>query len=148
MTPADLESVSALARRADPFGWTMRNLQDGLAAGYVMTAALAGGQIVGYSVLMTVIDEAELLEIAVDPDAQGQGFGKALLAHTLTLARESAARLVHLEVRVTNTRARKMYTSAGFSEVGRRRNYYPTADGREDAILMRKTLEEPCKGEN
>lgn len=136
----DLEAVAALARRADPFGWTLRNFQDGLAAGYGMTVLEHEGKVAGYCVVMIVIDEAELLEIAVDPALQGAGRGKTLLAAALAQAREGAARLMHLEVRESNARARKMYRSAGFAEVGRRRNYYPTESGREDAILMTKDL--------
>ncbi len=140
MTPADLESVAALAKRADAFGWTIRNFQDALAGGYKLTLALMDGTIVGYAVTMQVIDEAELLEIAVDPVYQGHGYGKSLLKQAISLVKTDAARLMHLEVRESNARARKMYVSAGFVEVGKRRNYYPCETGREDAVLMTLTL--------
>lgn len=136
MTPADLEVVAALAKRADPFGWTIRNFQDALAAGNKMMLAVVDGTTVGYAVTMQVIDEAELLEIAVDPEHQGKGYGKALLKESVCLVKGDAARVMHLEVRESNDRARKMYHSAGFAEVGKRRNYYPCETGREDAILM------------
>ena len=137
MMPADLEAVAALARRADPFGWSLRNFQDALAAGYIMTVIEAEARIVGYFALMVVVDEAELLEIAVDPDFQGRGCGKTLLKAAVAAARAQACRCVHLEVRVSNKRARKMYVSAGFCETGLRKNYYPTQNGREHAVLMR-----------
>lgn len=73
MTASDLEAVASLARRADPFGWTLRNFQDALASGYPMTVLEVGGVIAGYCVVMIVIDEAELLEIAVDPPMQEIG---------------------------------------------------------------------------
>lgn len=136
MRSDDLEAVAALAKRADAFGWTIRNFQDALAAGYKLTLALADQTIVGYSVTMQVIDEAELLEIAVDPPNQGQGFGKALLQQAVEAVKNDACRVMHLEVRESNERARKMYLSAGFVPVGKRRNYYPCETGREDAILM------------
>lgn len=137
MMPADLEAVAALARRADPFGWSLRNFQDALAAGYIMTVIEAEARIVGYFALMVVVDEAELLEIAVDPDFQGRGCGKTLLKAAVAAARAQACRCVHLEVRVSNERALKMYVSAGFCETGLRKNYYPTQNGREHAVLMR-----------
>ena len=137
MMPADLEAVAALARRADPFGWSLRNFQDALAAGYIMTVIEAEARIVGYFALMVAVDEAELLEIAVDPDFQGRGCGKTLLKAAVAAARAQACRCVHLEVRVSNERARKMYVSAGFCETGLRKNYYPTQNGREHAVLMR-----------
>ncbi len=137
MMPADLEAVAALARRADPFGWTMRNFQDAMAGGYTMTVLEAEGRIVGYFVVMIVVDEAELLEIAVDSDVQGRGYGKTLLKAAAAAARAQACRCMHLEVRASNARARKMYVSAGFCETGLRKNYYPTENGREHALLMR-----------
>ena len=137
MMPADLEAVAALARRADPFGWTMRNFQDAMASGYTMTVLEAEGRIVGYFVVMIVVDEAELLEIAVDSDVQGRGYGKTLLKAAAAAARAQACRCMHLEVRASNARARKMYFSAGFCETGLRKNYYPTENGREHALLMR-----------
>lgn len=136
MTPADLEGVAALAKRADAWGWSLRNFQDALAAGYSARVAEAGGMLAGYCVVMTVIDEAELLEIAVDPVLQHRGFGRALLADAIACARNQGAGVLHLEVRDGNGRARKMYLCAGFREVGRRRGYYPCETGREDAVLM------------
>ncbi|MBO5657957.1 MAG: ribosomal protein S18-alanine N-acetyltransferase [Duodenibacillus sp.] len=137
MVPTDLPTVAALSKAADPFGWTLRNFQDAIASGYLMTLVCDDvGAIVGYSVVMQVFDEAELLEIAVDPAYQGRGYGKALLAHTLELTKRRAALKMHLEVRVGNSRARAMYEKAGFVQVGLRKGYYPCDTGREDAVLM------------
>lgn len=140
MTPADLEVVAALTHCADPFGWTLRNFADALAAGNTLTVVLKADRIVGVAAVMHVIDESELLEIAIDRQFQGQGLGKRLLREAIETARRNGAARMYLEVRVSNERARKMYTSFGFAETGRRKNYYPTQDGREDAILMTAEL--------
>ena len=136
MTPADLEAVADLTHRADPFGWTLRNFSDAHASGNTLTVLTVGGVTSGIAAVMHVLDESELLEIAVQPAMQGRGYGKALLAQAIALARRNGAVRMFLEVRESNARARKMYTSFGFEETGRRRNYYPTENGREDAILM------------
>lgn len=136
MTPADLEAVADLTRRADPFGWTLRNFSDAHASGNTLTVLTVDGVTSGIAAVMHVLDESELLEIAVQPAMQGRGYGKALLAQAIALARRNGAVRMFLEVRESNARARKMYTSFGFEETGRRKNYYPTEDGREDAILM------------
>lgn len=136
MTPADLEAVADLTRRADPFGWTLRNFSDAHASGNTLTVLTVDGVTSGIAAVMHVLDESELLEIAVQPAMQGRGYGKALLAQAIALARRNGALRMFLEVRESNARARKMYTSFGFEETGRRKNYYPTEDGREDAILM------------
>ena len=129
LTPADLEVVADLTHRADPFGWTLRNFSDAHASGNTLTVLSVDGRTAG-------IDESELLEIAVEPAMQGRGYGKALLKEVMSLARRNGAARMFLEVRESNARARKMYTSFGFEETGRRKNYYPTGNGREDAILM------------
>ena len=136
MTPAALEAVAALTHRADPFGWTLRNFSDAHASGNTLTVLTVDGVTSGIAAVMHVLDESELLEIAVQPAMQGRGYGKALLAQAIALARRNGAVRMFLEVRESNARARKMYTSFGFEETGRRRNYYPTENGREDAILM------------
>ena len=136
MTPADLEDAAALTHRADPFGWTLRNFSDAHASGNTLTVLTVDGVTSGIAAVMHVLDESELLEIAVQPAMQGRGYGKALLAQAIALARRNGAVRMFLEVRESNARARKMYTSFGFEETGRRKNYYPTENGREDAILM------------
>lgn len=136
MTPADLKAVADLTHRADPFGWTLRNFSDAHASGNTLTVLTVDGVTSGIAAVMHVLDESELLEIAVQPAMQGRGYGKALLAQAIALARRNGAVRMFLEVRESNARARKMYTSFGFEETGRRRNYYPTENGREDAILM------------
>ena len=118
MATADIESVAALSKRADPFGWTVANFQSALATGYDCVVALAAGKIAGYRIVMQFFDETELLEIAVDPEFQGRGFGRALLMNAMTDARKRAGRLMRLEVRIGNTRALRLYESAGFKRVG------------------------------
>lgn len=140
MTPADLEAVADLTHRADPFGWTLRNFSDAHASGNTLTVLTVDGVTTGIAAVMHVLDESELLEIAVQPAMQGRGYGNALLAQAIALARRNGAVRMFLEVRESNARARKMYTSFGFEETGRRKNYYPTENGREDAILMTAQL--------
>ena len=80
------------------------------------------------------------MNIAVHPERQGYGIGRALMQHLIALANESGAS-IWLEVRRSNRPARGLYSSLGFSEVGCRPNYYPLEDGREDAIVMHKVPE-------
>ena len=92
--------------------------------------------LVGFSLFRTVADESELLLIAVPPDEQRRGIGKLLLDDFLDRARDERVRRVHLEVREGNP-AIGMYRAAGFSPVGRRRNYYHSTSGkRYDAITL------------
>jgi ribosomal-protein-alanine N-acetyltransferase len=94
------------------------------------------GAAIGFSLFRTVADESELLLIAVRPDRHRRGVGRLLLDHFLGAARDDGAGRVHLEVRDGNP-AVAMYLDAGFSPVGRRRNYYHARGGeRFDAITL------------
>lgn len=82
-------------------------------------------------------DEAEILTLAVHPDARRQGLARALLAEAARIVAASGATALFLEVALRNAAARALYAEAGFAEVGRRRRYY--ADG-DDAMVMRRAL--------
>jgi len=84
----------------------------------------------------TVADEAELLDIRVKESHQGTGLGRELLTQTLDALRVEGTAQVFLEVRRSNLVAQNLYRSLSFSEIGERTNYYPSREGREDAILM------------
>jgi ribosomal-protein-alanine N-acetyltransferase len=77
-----------------------------------------------------------LLNLCIDPEYAGQGFGRFLLKEMIRRALERKCMMFFLEVRVSNTHAINLYFSEGFNEVGIRPNYYPAGNGREDAMLM------------
>lgn len=100
----------------------------------------SSGSVVGFSLFRTVAAESELLLIGVLPSDQRRGVGTLLLDQFLDRARADQAGRVHLEVRAGNP-AIGMYRAAGFSPVGRRRNYYRASDGtRYDAITLAHEL--------
>ncbi len=94
----------------------------------------------GFALGRVVLDEAELLTIAVDPDQQGHGLGRACLAAFEAEAARRGATVLHLEVAETNAPARALYRSAGWQETGCRKAYYKAGEARIDAILMTKRL--------
>jgi ribosomal-protein-alanine N-acetyltransferase len=98
------------------------------------------GAPLGFSLIRSVADEAELLLLAVLPDHQRHGIGRRLLDRFVDRARLSGANRIHLEVRDGNP-AIGMYQSAGFAQVGRRRNYYHARSGRQfDALTFARQL--------
>ena len=144
---ADLDSVmsvmdSAFGRR---FGeaWTRSQLAGILPMGGVCMVIARDdrtGETLGFSLFRTVADESELLLLAVVPDRHRCGIGRRLLDDYLERARNDRVARVHLEVRDGNP-AVAMYRTAGFSPVGRRRNYYHAPDGRRfDAITFAHQL--------
>lgn len=138
----DLDQVMAVMDRA--FGarygeaWTRSQLAGILpmAGVSLMLARDGSGDAIGFSLFRTVTDESELLLIAVMPENHRRGIGRMLLDDFLGQAREHGLSRVHLEVRDGNT-AVAMYREAGFSPVGRRRNYYHASNGKRfDAITL------------
>lgn len=96
--------------------------------------------LVGYAVMMQVLDEAHLLNISVLPELQRQGRGTSLLQHMFGLARLQGMTRMLLEVRQGNAPGLGLYRRHGFVEIGRRRDYYRAHEGREDAIVMAREL--------
>ena len=84
--------------------------------------------------------DAELLTMAVVPALRGHGIGRRVLDELVARAIAFRAESIWLEVRVSNAVAIALYSSAGFVEMGRRKNYYQSPGGREDAIMMRLAL--------
>ncbi len=136
MREADLEDVMAIELRAYPFPWTRGIFRDCLVAGYPALLLIEHGLPIGYGVVSVAVDEAHILNVCVAPERQGRGLGRYLLRALVQCARERRAERVFLEVRPSNPHAITLYHSEGFNEIGRRPRYYPSHDGREDAIVM------------
>jgi len=133
-------AVLAVERAGYPHPWTEGNFRDCLSAGYCCWVLEQDGEIIGHGVLSVAVGEAHVLNVCVRPDRQGRGLGRRILDRLLRLAREHAADTAFLEVRASNTVAQRLYESAGFNEIGLRRNYYPAHKGREDAVVYAKAL--------
>lgn len=141
MADGDLEWVLENERVLHAFPWTRGNFADCLKAGYSAWVMQHAGEPVGYSVMLTVLDEAHLLNISVARSAQHKGFGSVMLQYLFAVARRLGSTQFFLEVRPSNVSAQALYTRHGFIAIGRRKNYYPAPDGgREDAIVMRRDL--------
>ncbi|RZT11160.1 ribosomal-protein-alanine N-acetyltransferase [Duganella sp. CF402] len=139
MQKTDLDDVYALEQSVYPHPWSMANFEDSLNSNYeAWVLRDRDGDLLGYFLLMAVVDEAHLLNVAVSAEKQGQGLGRFLLNQAVACSRGLGMESVLLEVRPSNTRALAIYERYGFKQIGRRKGYYPAADGqREDAIVMR-----------
>ena len=97
------------------------------------------GEILGYCGLLMVLDEGDVTNVAVRRDRQREGIGNFLMESMLRLAYEQGIRMVHLEVRVGNSVAVRLYERLGFVKDGIRKGYY--TDPVEDAVLMTRRQE-------
>lgn len=140
MAVADLAEVAALEQAIQAFPWTLGNFRDSLLSGYECWLWRPAGAVASFAVAMAAVDEMHLLDIGVAPDRQRQGHGRALLQFLCERARQSDMGRMLLEVRPSNGHALAFYRRHDFAEIGRRRGYYPTLTGREDAIVMARQL--------
>lgn len=140
MRAEDADALARLEALVEETPWTRGNFLDSLASGHTVLVFELGGRIAAWAAASLVLDEAELLIIGTDPEFRRRGIARALMrALERRLAAAGAASLF-LEVRESNAPARALYLSEGFAEIGRRRNYYRRGEGREDAVLMRRAL--------
>ena len=136
MQRADIDQVWSIEKQANRFPWSRGNFEDCLKAGYRALLYSVKNELIGYSVVQSILDETHLLNICVSPEYQGKGFGRQILSHVVDTALQQAAAIIILEVRASNSRAQQLYLSTGFNEMSVRRGYYPAEQGREDALLM------------
>lgn len=140
MLETHLDAVAAAESDLNAYPWSRGQFAGSLAGGHEAWVARLAGDMVGYGVVMRVLDEAELLNIAILKPWHRLGLGRAFLEFLMQHAWQGGARILFLEVRASNDAGRALYRGAGFSEIGLRRGYYPAQQGREDAIVMNREL--------
>lgn len=133
--PRDLPAVAAIEQASYGDPWSagaFANLVDNPAVLFLV--AEDGRTVAGYLVAWFAADEAEIGNLAVSAPARGRGIGARLLDTAIAEATRRGAVTVYLEVRESNAVARRLYTSRGFAEVGRRPRYYRHPV--EDALVL------------
>lgn len=138
MQPSDIPEVMALERAAYSKGWPAtafeRELTQNAMARYVVLREATTGRMLAFGGLWLMVGEAHVVTVAVLPEEQRRGLGRAVVHALIELAAESGMELATLEVRVSNEAARALYRAYGFYEVGTRKRYY--SDNGEDAVIM------------
>jgi len=125
---------------ADNHPWTKRVFIDCLRAGYQCWVLANNDRLIGHGVMSVAIGESHLLTLCVHPDFQRAGHGRRLLEFLLNRAFRGEAEVCYLEVRMSNEPAKQLYQAMGFLPIGERKDYYPSDKGREDALIMSRTL--------
>ena len=137
MQAADVAAVAKIEKSVQSHPWTLKQFEDAVTA-YQSTVIEQQGQVLGFCILQPVLDEANLLLMAIDPAQQGQGLGYQLLDASVAMLKNNPVQ-IFLEVRETNIAAIKLYEKSGFHRIDLRKNYYPGSNGtREHAIIMVK----------
>lgn len=138
MLERDLDVVAQNDAAAYAFPWSRGIFRDCLFAAYPSWVACDQHEVLlGHAVMSLAVGEAHILNLCVHPHYQGLGLGRELLQVMIEHARGEAAAHMFLEVRESNDVALQLYGTMGFEAVGRRKDYYPAQQGREDAVVLR-----------
>ena len=119
--------------------WSEKAIMEEAERGYFI-AAFIDGAFAGYAGMTQVLDERDICNVATVPEFRGKGVGRAIVEALIENARETGASVVMLEVRASNKAAITLYEKAGFSLVGKRKNFYSFP--REDALLYNYYIEQ------
>jgi [ribosomal protein S18]-alanine N-acetyltransferase len=134
----DLSAILQIEARAFSDPWSPESFAPEFDDPYSWFRVLElDGVLVGYTIARIVAQQGEIANIAVDPSQQRTGLGGVLLDAAIAAAEAAACEAVWLEVRVSNTPARRLYESRGFELIGRRRGYY--REPVEDALVLRRS---------
>ncbi len=136
--------IDVLTRREasiTPHPWTARNLNDSVDASADCHLIKREGRSIGYCVVQSVLDEAELLNVVIFKPYQSRGFGAKVIQKLKSELAESGIINMFLEVRASNLIAKALYEKTGFEVVSIRQNYYRAGNQvKEDALVMRCSL--------
>ncbi len=135
----DIPKIVAIENETFSDAWTTQNLCETYHQEQAfISVAEADGELVGYCIIYYVLDEGEMVRIAIDQKFRHQGIGQALLNYTGEVCQEKGVCKILLEVRESNVEARRFYVNYGFKEDGIRKKFYDNP--KEDAVLMSKEI--------
>jgi ribosomal-protein-alanine N-acetyltransferase len=135
-TLSDVAAIKSIEDESYPFPWSEKVLQDCFGKNYSSWVAEQSDQIVGYLIVTEIVGEIHLLNVCVSPSVRRLGVAKQLLGYLISWASKHSMHSILLEVRESNIAAQSLYVDLRFQLIGRRPNYYPSDEGREDALMF------------
>lgn len=137
---SDISAVLSVEATGYEFPWSEAVFLDCFKENYFFLVIEIEGKVVGYSIVSEIVGEAHLLNICIDSNFYRRGLGAKLLNSTIARCVQRSCDSILLEVRESNLNAKLMYEKFGFELIGRRKNYYPSSEGREDALMFQLDL--------
>lgn len=128
--------MAHIASLAHSYPMSLSTLETCFGPFYSSIGVYLKGELQGFAILHQIFEDATLMDICIHPKSQGRGLGHLLLQHVISSAIDGDAETLFLEVRESGEAARALYIKDGFKVSGRRKGYYKTEEGSEDAILM------------
>lgn len=137
MVESHVAQVAALEKACFTTPWSENSVRAELTNPLSLwLVAVDHGEVVGYVGSQSVMDEADMMNVAVSDAYRRQGIARKLVEALITALDARGVRSLTLEVRASNEPAKQLYKQIGFEQVGRRPNYY--RNPKEDALILRK----------
>ena len=140
MTLEDVDAILEIENTVYTHPWSAGIFNDCINVGYNCWVYEDLNELQAYGLVSAGANEAHILNLCVSPSAQGQGLGKRMLYKLIQMAEWREAASIFLEVRASNTVALSLYEQEGFNRLGVRKAYYPSNEGREDALVFAKEI--------
>ena len=138
MSREHLSEVASIEEMSFSLPWSLESFELMLTEQASALVALEDGRVLGYVGMMCVLDEGQIINVAVHPDARRRGVGRRLMEAAQTYAKERGIVFLSLEVRESNIAARSLYSSLGWEEQGIRKGFY--SHPIENACVMTKSI--------
>ncbi|MBR2849718.1 MAG: ribosomal protein S18-alanine N-acetyltransferase [Clostridia bacterium] len=138
MSREHLSEVASIEEMSFSLPWSLESLELMLTEQASALVALEDGRVLGYVGMMCVLDEGQIINVAVHPDARRRGVGRSLMQAAEAYAKERGIVFLSLEVRESNIAARSLYSSLGWVEQGIRKGFY--SHPVENACVMTKSI--------
>ncbi|MSQ80271.1 MAG: ribosomal-protein-alanine N-acetyltransferase [Candidatus Methylopumilus sp.] len=132
----DLSVIELIENEVHAYPWTRGNFLDSMKSSHNCLMMKLDKEIIGYAIMMFVLDECHLLNLGIKKNMQKKGYGSYLLQEIIRRAKLVHSKTIYLEVRASNHVAIHLYDKSGFNEMSIRKDYYRAQEGREDAVLM------------
>jgi ribosomal-protein-alanine N-acetyltransferase len=136
----DIDQLIEIEKQVYNFPWNERTFLDCMKIGYSCWVLERLDEILAYGIVSIAAGEAHVMNVCVNPKHQRKGLGTKMMNQLVDVALEERTKMIMLEVRPSNENAIALYHGMGFSEIGRRKDYYPGEDGREDALMLAMDL--------
>ena len=136
VTDEDLDAIIAIENESHIHPWSKSVFRDCLRVSYVCEMLKSDEAVVVYGVMSVAAGEAHIFNVCVNAEFRRQGFGEEMMQHLIEKAKAKNAETAFLEVRPSNVSSISLYEKLGFEITGKRKDYYPSENGREDAVIM------------
>ena len=140
MSKADIGQVFNIEKENFNFPWSQNIFNDCIDNGYICKIICNDGKVVGYSISSAFSLEFHIMNISIMKQFQNHGLARMMIQDSYINALKNNCNVIFLECRPSNKIARHLYESEGFSEVGIRKDYYPSQNGKEDGIIFAKQI--------